>query len=170
MISEKRLPWWHAIALMLIGMSNASCERSSAKPDAVVTMSEGRPCFSVPDSSDTRGGIPLHAITVHERDTPKGFDQSVRWKVDIESPTGSIPISPQTCVRYGTALQGGRLHRHLPLELYTVYSVILDARPDDPHTNIIAYGAFFCLTASDAGELSLHTVSRYGRDPLPRLR
>lgn len=151
-----------ATGAMLLVFASASCT-GTAKPDAVVTMKEGMPCFSVENSSATKDGIPLYGLTVFEMNTKEGIMNSKRWSVDFRSDegVGAITISPASCVRYGDVPATG-IERvsSTPLRPYTAYHVLLDARPDDPYTNVIAYTALFCLKPDASGKLGIQAISQ----------
>lgn len=148
--------WLRTAAAILVGLAVASCERPVLRPDAVVTLKDGEPCFSVEDASDTRGGIPLYAITVNELNTEEDISQSVRWSMHIKLPHGGS-ISPKACVRYGEIPRGGEQYRFAKLKPYTTYSVFLDAGPED--SRVSGYGALFCLQPNKMGNPTLHTAS-----------
>lgn len=148
-----------AIATLFLGLANASCFSSTAKPGAVVTMSGGRPCFSVADDKDTRDGIPMRAVTVNEMNTDEDIVRSQRWKMHIES-AEEFFISPKSCVRHGDSPPGGIQHLSIPLKPYRTYFVLIDATPRNSSSKVLGYGALFCLQPNANGQLDLITAPR----------
>lgn len=160
MISRQIMSMWvHATGALLLTLTSASCT-GSAKPAAVITMKQGMPCFSVADSSVTKGGIPLYAITVYEMNTPEGLINSKRWSIDVRSADGFNKISPDTCMRYGDVPPGAvERVQTTALKPYTAYHALVDAQPDDPSSNVIAYSASFCLKPDESGQMTIQSIS-----------
>lgn len=152
-------PVWRAIATGFVAWASASCSSSTSRPEAVVTMSDGKPCFSVAKDRDTKDGIPMRAITVNEMNTDEDIVQSQRWKMHIES-ANEFVISPKSCVRHGETPPGGKQHLDVPLKPYTTYFVLIDAQPRNPSSRVDGYGAVFCMQPNATGQLELITASR----------
>jgi hypothetical protein len=127
---------------------------------AVVTDADGTPCFSIPRKWETRNGIPLFAITVHE---PKSVDwksmPTQYWGLSIEPPGSSLLLRPQACIRYGDqpANAWTKMDAAKPLEPFHIYAVTLNARPED--SNVAFYRAEFCVKPDASGKIIVLQVS-----------
>lgn len=151
--------WMRTIATVLLGLASASCSSSTSRPEAAITMRDGKPCFSVAEDKHTKDGIPMRAITVTEMNTDEDIVQSQRWKMHIESADEFI-ISPKSCVRHGEAPTGGKQDISVPLKPYTTYFVLIDAEPRDPSLRIRGYGGVFCMQLNAHGQMELVTAPR----------
>lgn len=159
MVARQAVHLVRAIATTFLALASASCSSSTSRPEAVVTLSEGKPCFSVAEDKDTKDGIAMRAITVNEMNTDEDIVQSQRWKMHIES-ADEFVLSPKSCVRHGEAPAGGKQHLVVPLKPYTTYFVLIDAEPRNPSSRVNGYGAVFCMQPHASGQLELLTASR----------
>lgn len=129
----------------------------NARPDAIVTEVGGLPCFAVPESRQTRGGIPLFGLLVSQR-PPSGSTENSRefWSVSVEPDGASIITRPSNRICYGAAPAGTKAAPALTLEPHQVYSIDLNARPKN--SNIHSYSAEFCIKLSKNGKAAVQIV------------
>lgn len=122
----------------------------SRMTDAVVTSSDGIPCFSITAKEEARNGVPMLGALIVS-------DLSVRpvkkvWSFFLPSTT-QLPIHAASCIRYGelpTMANGIS-----PGKLITghFYSVFLNGRPKDPSDPTYGYKGKFCIaTKADGGQ------------------
>ena len=125
---------------------------------AVVTESDGVPCFSIPDSAETRQGLPLTGIVVSELPTGDWRKLPAElWHFTAAAPASRLQLRSGACVRYGEAPAATVQRTLKPLEPFHVYSVMVNARPDD--AGMIGYVAKFCVTPGGAGKNLVHAIS-----------
>lgn len=135
---------------------SSGCSGNS-RPDAIVTEVRGLPCFTVPENRETHGGIPLYGLLVSERQSSESsLPPSELWSVSVEPPGASIVIKPQGCIRYGETPLGAEAGTAMVLKPYHVYSVDLNARPED--SNIHSYTAEFCIRVASNGKSVIQVV------------
>jgi hypothetical protein len=83
--------------------------------------------------------------------------ERLQWKMEITPPGASVQVFPGNCISYGSIPVGGIEPVRKPLELYTVYAVAVDARPEN--SNMRAYLALFCMKPDSTGKLAVFTIS-----------
>lgn len=146
------------ITACLMIMFSSACSATSRMEAAAISESKGAPCFSIPKNSETKNGIPLHSILVSEI---KGADWRTLpeelWSFSVVPPTDSILLRPENCIRYGETPDSAKQGKLRPLEFFHVYSVGVAARPVD--SNIIAYGARFCIKPVGNGRIAIQILS-----------
>ena len=143
-------PIFRYVVASLSIIFSSGCSGNS-RPDAIVTEVGGLPCFAVPENRQTRGGIPLYGLLVSERKSSESpSPPSELWSVSVEPAGASIVTRPQSCIRYGETPAGAEAGAALTLQPYHVYSVDLDARPED--SNVHSYTAEFCIKPAGVGK------------------
>jgi hypothetical protein len=148
------------ITAVALAFMCASCVAMQRMETAVITEADGLPCFSIPQKWETRNGIPLYAITVHEPKSADWKSMPVQyWGMGIEPPGNSVLLRPQGCIRYGEkpASATSEMDPAKPLEPYHVYAVTLNARPEG--SSVAYYKAEFCLKPSAGGKMIVQQVS-----------
>ena len=122
-------PLTRSIVILLIATPLTAC---SSMGTAVVTEIDGLPCFSIPKSWTTRNGLPMHGLTVVQRNAPGAAPYSKYvWTFSVEPAGASIITRPGKCMRYGATPRFANQGESQPLEPFQVYSVFINARPDD---------------------------------------
>ena len=141
----------------LIATTCVSCVATSKMGEAVVTDVDGLPCFSVPLSSISQEGVPLDALGVTRKKSPRdvGYPKDV-WYFRIMPPGKTILIHPKKCIQYGKIPESAEQEEFEPLLSYQVYSVFMHAVPDG--TEIQGYRAEFCLINSKGEERKVLVV------------
>jgi hypothetical protein len=138
---------------------------------AIVTESDGVPCFSIPLNQETRHGLPLRGITVSERPTGDWRKlPDVLWHLEPHHPT-ALPMAalhPPACIRYGEALAGTAQGSPSPLDLYRIYHVSVRAKEDG--SSMIAYGALFCVRPEGQHKRAIQMISPDEREGDRRFR
>jgi hypothetical protein len=156
-IEEKRIRFWHYVAAAVMTVLCMSVEATSRMGRAVVTESNGLPCFAVPSDAETLGGIPLYDLLVSE---PKSRDWKALpdelWGFAIEPPGYSIAVLPQNCIRYGNTPNSAKQRTLKPLQPFHVYAVSIGARPKD--SGVIGYNAEFCLKPANDGRMTVQVI------------
>lgn len=144
----------NSFAIVFVALVFTSC---SSIGRAVVTEVDGQPCFAVEKTWSSRNGLPMHGLTVVQRDYPgtRPYSHYV-WTFRVDPPGSSIVTRPETCMRYGVTPKGATQETLLPLEPYQVYSVGIDAAPEN--SGMIAHTAEFCVRPASAGPPRVITV------------
>lgn len=147
-----------AMVISLLVSGAASCGSASqlGPRDAQIRQDQNLPCFSVVDASETRQTPPkIAALTVYERINGR---QEPIWDVNYVSTSRPTFLSPQRCIRYGSADQGKvevpakRLAGGRP---YTI-EINSHIRNGDQWENRW-YEGHFCLKEGK-GDLQVHVV------------
>lgn len=148
----------HTIALALICSSQTSAMATSRMGWAVVTELNGRPCFSIQENDETRGGLPLDGIVVEETlSAVAGKYPAEVWHFTTTDLSPKTILLPTACVRYGDAPPNTTQRTLKQLELFKIYSVSVIARPEN--SNIIAYRAEFCIQSDNHGKITVQQIS-----------
>lgn len=148
-------PLTRAIVILLIATTFTAC---SSMGTAVVTEIDGLPCFSIPKSWTTRNGLPMHGLAVVQRNAPGAAPYSrYVWTFSVEPAGASIITRPGKCMRYGATPRLATQGESQPLEPFQVYSVFINARPDD--SGMRGYIAEFCIKPAEGGKPRVLVVS-----------
>jgi hypothetical protein len=145
------------VAVLLIASLGTSCVAQSKFGDAVISDSDGLPCFAVPGDSDTRGGIPFEALTVTEEvaigAATAGKDV---WHFRIMPSGNSIKLRPDICIRYGVKPDSAEQGEFEVLKKFQVYSVHLQVALED--SNRTGYNGKFCIIPLSADRTRVQVV------------
>ena len=126
---------------------------------AEVKIIDGRLCFSLPANKETRDGIRLFTVFVSEDNALKaGTLFPEIWHLTVLPHGKFIMISPKDCIPYGLELPGTVQLNSAKLTQLHIYSVFLQARPEE--SNLIGYGARFCIIPANDGKFSIKASSR----------
>lgn len=158
-----RLRYITALALTFM---STTCFAMSRIETALVADADGVPCFSIPHKWETRKGIPLYGISVNEPTSVDWQTPAVAyWRFGISPPGDHVLIHPKSCIRYGDLPPNAtsRMGAAKALEAFHVYSVTLNARPEN--SSVSHYGAQFCLKPGAAGKMTVQVVSQDRSDP-----
>jgi hypothetical protein len=146
---------------LLVAMLCAGCTSSMATSrvgTAVVTESNGLPCFSIPANGETRQGLPLRGIAVTEIQTGDWNKLPAElWHFTAADPSSRSQLHPTKCIRYGEAPAASVQRALKPLEPFRVYYVNVNARTDD--SGMIGYVAKFCVKPDGAGKNIVQVIS-----------
>ena len=147
--------------LMLVAALCVGCTSSMATSrlgTAVVTESQGLPCFSIPENAETHQGLPLRGIAVTELPTGDWKKLPAElWHFVGADPSSHRVLMPKDCIRYGAAPDASIQRSFKPLEPFRVYHVNVNARTDD--SGMIGYVAKFCVKPDSSGKMSVQTIS-----------
>lgn len=125
---------------------------------AIISDSEGIPCFSIPENFETSKGLPLYGIFISE--LPDGVSSKLPpyvWSLKATN-YDSLPILyPKKCVQYGETPGGTALHILKQLELLKVYSVFIQAKQDG--SSMMGYSGQFCLKPAGSGRTTVKVIS-----------
>ncbi|MEJ7805932.1 MAG: hypothetical protein WKG03_08445 [Telluria sp.] len=149
---------WRVLVLAALCAGCTSSMATSRLGTAVVTASNGVPCFSIPADGETGHGLPLRGIVVS--DLPTGDWKKLPaelWHFTAASPASRPRLHPTACVRYGEAPAGSVQRTFKPLEPYRVYHVMVNARNDD--SGMIGYVAKFCVKPDGPNKSIVHAIS-----------
>lgn len=136
-----------------------SCAAMSRLGQAEVSISKGLPCFSIPLDAETKHGLPLHSLSVSEKDRPDWRTQAAElWQFTISDPAPAVTLRPQDCIRYGDAPANAQQRVRKPLEQYHVYYVHVAA--EVPAGDMFGYAAWFCIKPDATGNMSVQVVPR----------
>ncbi|WP_426101662.1 hypothetical protein [Massilia sp. TSP1-1-2] len=149
---------WRFLAVAALSAGCTSSMATSRMGSAVVTESNGVPCFSIPVNDETRQGLPLRGIAVTEIQTGDWNTLPAElWHFTAADPASRLQLRPTACVRYGEAPTASIQRTFKPLMPYRVYYVMVNARTDD--SSMIAYVAKFCVKPAAAGKNIVQTIS-----------
>jgi hypothetical protein len=134
--------------------------------DAVITMRNGKPCFSYPQDEEIRKRPYSFSYLDVSKNGPIGGGG---WVIQIASPDGKgllEPNSPETCVEYGVLNPGMKVWQTAePLVFDTPYRVLI--RVTEPvgghHSYVRGYLSNFCLIRNEKGETVLVAASGDGK-------
>ena len=121
------------IAAAALTVHCTGCVAMERMEQAVVTVVDGVPCFSIPQTSETRNGIPLYGISVGELTSADWKSSPLQsWGMGIEPPGRSMLLTPQNCLRCGekpanVMVSMGTAKALIP---YQIYAVSINARPE----------------------------------------
>ncbi|WP_141213202.1 hypothetical protein [Janthinobacterium sp. PC23-8] len=125
--------------------------------EAIVTSSDGAPCFSITTKEEARNGVPILGALIVS-------DLSLRpvkkvWSFSLP-PSTQLPIHAASCIRYGelpgmaTGISPGILiSGHF-------YSVFLNGSPKDPSDPTYGYEGKFCIAATATGGQQVVPITR----------
>ena len=135
--------------LLIITLCN-SCVATSGMGTAVVSTVDSLPCFSVPQNSETKGGVPLYALGVTKMNAPgvSGYPKEV-WYFRIAPPGNTVLTRPDQCIRYGSLPVSAQQEEFEQLESNQVYYVYMQAVPEK--SNLQGYKAGFCMKPQGDG-------------------
>ena len=123
----------------------------------MITDLNGTPCFGVPNNAETRQGVPLFTVTVTKRNFPGATTLPEQaWFSWIEPRGKSIVLKPENCIRYGQLGPLAKQDFLLPLQPFTVYTLMLQAVPEG--SNLRGYKADFCLIPDAKKKLRVKVV------------
>ena len=143
-----------AVAIMLIASTFTGC---SSMGEVVITEVDGQPCFAIPKGWSTRNGLPMHGLTVIQRNASGAAPNSKYvWSFSVEPPGATILTRPQHCMRYGATPKLATQRESQPLEPFQVYSVFIDAAPEN--SSMRGYKAEFCIKPPEAGKARVFVV------------
>ena len=149
---------WRLLAVAALCVGCTSSMATSRLGTAVVTESNGVPCFSVPANDETRQGLPLRGIVVSEMQTGDWNKLPAElWHFSAADSASRPELRPTECVRYGEAPAASVQRTFKPLEPYRVYHVMVNARPDD--SGMIGYVAKFCIKPDGAKKIIVQAIS-----------
>ncbi|WP_332877880.1 hypothetical protein [Massilia sp. S19_KUP03_FR1] len=142
------------IALASICSLHTLATATSRMGTAIVTESDGRPCFSIQSDNETKNGLPLHGIAVSENiSSVAGRYPEEFWRFVADDPAPKNLILPSECVRYGVVPGDATERVHKQLAMFHVYSVSVVARHEN--SNMIAYRANFCMKPIKPGKIEI---------------
>ncbi|MEN6463965.1 MAG: hypothetical protein ABFD62_02165 [Syntrophaceae bacterium] len=151
--------------LILIAPLPVHAISSIRDADAVITMRNGKPCFSYPQDEEIRKRPYSFSYLDVSKNGPVGGGG---WVIQIASPDrkGLLePDSPKTCVEYGILNPGMEVWQEPePLLFDTHYRVLIrvTARDRDGISER-RYLSNFCLTRDEKGETVLVAASGGGK-------
>lgn len=149
---------WRSMTACALSFFCTACAATSRMETAIISLSQGLPCFSIPENAETKNGIPLYGIQVTEIKAKdwKSLPDSL-WSFSVKTSNRPILLRPGNCIRYGDtpalATQGALKE----LKPFHVYSVGITARPID--SNVVAYGARFCLKPASDGNVEIQLLA-----------
>ncbi len=126
--------------------------------DAVITMRNGRPCFSYPQDEEIRKKPYSFSYLDVSKNGPIGGGG---WVIQIASPDRKglmEPDSPNTCVEYGVLNPGMEVWQAAePLLFDTPYRVLIRVTepPGERYSYTRRYLSNFCITRDEKGETVL---------------
>lgn len=118
--------------------------------DAVITSSNGIPCFSITAKEEARNGVPmLGALIVSDLSV---YPVKKVWSFSLP-PATQIPIHAASCIRYGELpplAVGIKPEELVPGHFYSIF---LNGSPKDPTDPTYGYKGKFCIASkADGGQ------------------
>jgi len=129
--------------------------RSNKDADAVVTLRNGKPCFSYPKDEEIRKRPYSFGYLSVSKNGPVG---GAGWEIGItgyERKGLLEPNSPDTCIEYGVLGPGMKLKQAAePLLPDTPYKVFIDVAeaPGGRNSYDRKFASDFCITKNEKGE------------------
>jgi hypothetical protein len=127
----------------------------SSMPEAYVRQIDNLPCFSSENATATNATPPLlfgMVVTDIDAKPPKMI-----WQFNLPPEGIRLPLGPSGCIVYGRAPKEAiSTDQPATLNLGTVYSVFISARPTEAASSIRGYRAKFCLTKIDSKVIVNH--------------
>ncbi len=153
---------WRRVVVIGLGtlllLNACASDARSRQGRAVVTgVASGAPCFSIEDTSATRGGNPrLRALSVYAESGP---DTGKIWSYLVQPDSQGVPIQRSSCSAYGQMPADAQVLQQ-PSELIPgiLYSVEMNVKLDDPTNPTFMYVAEFCLILQPDRTIRVHQV------------
>lgn len=125
---------------------------------ANIINSNGVPCFSIPNNSETKNGLPLHGVFISE--LPNGdrdnLPRSV-WSFRAADFNHLPTIFPKHCIPFGENPHGTTQRTFEPLELLKVYSVYIQTKHEG--SSMIGYTGEFCIKPAGSGRTFVQVIA-----------
>lgn len=153
------------LVLLFLLLPATAIARSNKDADAVVTIRNGRPCFSYPQDSVIRKRQHSFGYLSISRNGPLGGEG---WEIGVESfdRKGLVePDSPERCIEYGVMRPGLKVKQPADPLLYdTPYKVFIDVTQAPGETLIYdrKFALDFCVTRNGKGEVLAVEASVHG--------
>lgn len=156
--ASKANPLPQLVATFTMALFCTACAATSRMETAVISESQGLPCFSIPKNAETKDGIPLYGILVSEIKSAdwKTLPDAL-WEFSMSPPGSSLILRPENCIRYGDTPASAEQGKLKPLEPFHVYAVGVAARPEG--SNVVAYGARFCIKPMASGKIAIQMLA-----------
>lgn len=152
-----------AMSFSLMCLSCTSTMAMSRMGSAIITESNGYPCFSIQSDAETKDGLQLDGIVVSETRLSNAKKLSEEfWHFMTGDSLQKTIFRPTECVRYGEAPQNAIQRTLKNLEVFRVYSVNVIAHNEN--SNTVAYSGKFCLTSDKLGKITVQSISNDERD------
>jgi len=127
-----------------------------------ITDFEGIPCFSIPENSETRNGLPLHGMTISELHNGDSDElPPVVWNFKESDHNAPPVLMPTQCILYGEAPSHTTQRTLKPLELLKVYSIYMRARHDG--SSMMGYTGKFCIKPAGSGRTIVQVIPEDSR-------
>lgn len=146
------------IALLMNILHIPISTATSRMGTATISDSDGIPCFSVPETSETKFGLPLHGITISE--LPDGSTGNIPlavWSFKESNHQAPPILMPKQCILYGESPPNTIQRTLRPLELLKIYSIYMRARHDD--SSMMGYMGQFCIKPAGSGRTTVQVIS-----------
>jgi hypothetical protein len=126
--------------------------------EAIVTVSQGLPCFSIPESASGSDGLPLHRIVVDSMPSGdwRGLPISY-WVVATTNLDSAMLMRHGHCIRFGAVPAGSEQQAFKPLKPFHVYRVYV--RAHKPYAQVLGYSAQFCMKPDGRGNMEVHIAT-----------
>ena len=142
----------------VLALASTPCTATSRVGRAVITPIDGMPCFGIPNNAETRNGAPFSVVIVTKKNAEGAATRpETVWFSYLEPRGRTMVLKPGTCIRYGALPAPSHNEVLIALQPHTVYSVSLDAIPED--TNLLGYKAQFCLIPDAAQKHRVQVIS-----------
>lgn len=117
----------------------------------------GMPCFSIPNSNETKNGLPLHGLFINElpNKDPDGLPRSI-WSFRATDFNLLPKIYPKNCIPFGELPDGTTQRTLEPLQLLKVYSVYLQAKHEG--SSMDGYSGEFCIKPAGSGRTVVQVI------------
>lgn len=147
----------HYISFIMIFFIYSSSFATSRAGTVKIIDYNGTPCFSVPNNSETKNGLPLHGLFVNElpNKNDDGLPRSI-WSFRATDYNSLPNTFPKHCIPFGE-LPDGTTERALePLQLLKVYSVYLQAKHEG--SSMDGYSGEFCIKPAGSGRTVVQVI------------
>jgi len=148
----------HCIAVIMMFFSHTSSIALSRVGTIGITDLNGTPCFSIPNNSETRNGLPLYGIFINELPNSEDHDSLPRsiWSFRATDYNALPKIFPKQCIPFGESPNGTTQRTLESLQLLKVYSVYLQAKHEGSSRD--GYSGEFCIKPVSSGKTVVQVI------------
>ena len=154
---SSRMKIIHHISSIIIFFIYSSSFASTRIGTVKIIDLDGIPCFSIPSSSETKNGIPLHGLFISE--LPNKNDDGVQrsiWSFRATDYSLRPKIFPKHCIPFGKLPDGTTQRAFEPLQLLKVYSIYLQAKHEG--SSMDGYSGEFCIKPAGSGRTVVQVI------------
>lgn len=146
------------IAVIMMFLTHTSSIALSRVGTVGITDLNGIPCFSIPNNSETRNGLPLYGLFINELPSGEDHDSLPHsiWSFRATDYNALPKIFPKHCIPFGESPNGTTQRTLESLQLLKVYSVYLQAKREGSSRD--GYSGEFCIKPAGSGKTFVQVI------------